>query len=77
MKFIWRGKGINEKAYEIKKNKKKLMIVIDKRYFRPTEVDLLIGDPTKAHTTLGWIPEYNLEEMINEMMEHWENILKS
>ena len=38
-------------------------------YFRPTEVDLLIGDPTKANTKLGWKPEYNLSELIKDMME--------
>ena len=47
----------------------KEVVAIDPRYFRPTEVDLLIGDPTKANTKLGWVPEYNLEQLINEMME--------
>ena len=44
----------------------KEVINIDAHYYRPTEVDLLIGDPSKANTQLGWTPEYNLEEMINE-----------
>jgi GDPmannose 4,6-dehydratase len=44
------------------------VIAIDPRYFRPTEVDLLIGDPTKANEKLGWIPEYDLETMVSEMV---------
>ncbi len=44
------------------------IIAIDKRYFRPTEVDLLIGDPTKANTQLGWIPEYDLKDLCKEMV---------
>jgi GDPmannose 4,6-dehydratase len=47
----------------------KVVIRIDKRYFRPTEVDLLIGDATKAKTKLGWQPKYTLDEMIQEMMD--------
>ncbi len=47
----------------------KVVIRIDKRYFRPTEVDLLIGDATKANTQLGWRPKYTLDEMISEMMD--------
>tara|TARA_B110000238_G_C15880727_1_gene333343 strand:- start:365 stop:619 length:255 start_codon:yes stop_codon:yes gene_type:complete len=53
--------------YQIEKGKE--VVAVDARYFRPTEVDLLIGDPTKANTKLGWIPKYNLEELISEMME--------
>ncbi|MBL6590148.1 MAG: GDP-mannose 4,6-dehydratase [Flavobacteriaceae bacterium] len=46
----------------------KTIIVVDPRYYRPTEVDLLIGDASKANKKLGWTPEYNLKEMIFEMM---------
>ena len=45
-----------------------VVVAVDKRYYRPTEVDLLIGDATKAKTTLGWSPTYTLDEMINEMI---------
>lgn len=45
------------------------IINVDPRYFRPTEVDLLIGDPTKANTKLGWTPEYDLKVLIEDMME--------
>jgi len=47
----------------------KEVVAVDSMYFRPTEVELLIGDPTKAKTKLGWEPQYNLEELIKEMME--------
>jgi GDPmannose 4,6-dehydratase len=46
----------------------KEVVAVDPRYFRPTEVDLLIGDPTKAKEKLGWEPEYTLEELVEEMM---------
>jgi GDPmannose 4,6-dehydratase len=41
---------------------------VDPSYYRPTEVDLLIGDPSKANSKLGWIPKYNLEMLVNEMV---------
>ena len=72
----FRGNGINEKAYVKKcKNKKyqlqkgKLVLSVDPRYFRPTEVDLLVGDSTKAREILGWTPEINLKSLISEMMD--------
>ncbi len=45
------------------------VIAVDPRYFRPTEVDLLLGDPTKANTKLGWRPEYDLKVLVDDMME--------
>ena len=42
---------------------------VDSNYYRPTEVDLLIGDPTKANKELGWTPKYTLDQLITEMME--------
>ncbi len=72
----FKGEGVDEKAvvvscsnskYQVETGKE--VVAVDSKYFRPTEVDLLIGDPTKANTKLGWIPEYNLEQLINEMME--------
>jgi len=72
----FKGKGVDEKAYVVSCSNEKYqveigkeVVAVDSRYFRPTEVDLLIGDATKANTKLGWIPEYNLEQLINEMME--------
>jgi len=52
--------------YQIEKGKK--IVVVDPKYFRPTEVDLLIGDPTKAKEKLGWVPKYDLPMLIKEMV---------
>jgi GDPmannose 4,6-dehydratase len=46
------------------------VVAVDPRYFRPAEVDLLIGDATKARTVLGWQPKYTLEQMVTEMVQH-------
>jgi GDPmannose 4,6-dehydratase len=54
----------------------KEVILLDPEYYRPTEVDLLIGDPTKSKTQLGWKPQYDLAAMVKEMVaSDWE-ILK-
>ena len=45
------------------------MLAVDPKYFRPTEVDLLIGDATKAKEKLGWVPEYNLQDLVKDMMK--------
>jgi GDPmannose 4,6-dehydratase len=45
------------------------LVLIDPRYFRPTEVDLLLGDPTKAKTKLGWQPKYDVNALIKEMVD--------
>lgn len=71
----FRGEGVNEKGYVKKCSDKKYqveigkeVVAVDPRYFRPTEVDLLIGDPTKAKEKLGWIPEYDLKALVQDMM---------
>lgn len=71
----FKGVGVDEKAYVIYCSKPeyqlsvgKEILSVDPKYFRPTEVDLLIGDATKANTKLGWTPQYNLDELISEMM---------
>jgi GDPmannose 4,6-dehydratase len=63
----WRGEGVEEKGYC--KATGALRVAIDPRYFRPTEVDLLIGDPTKAHTKLGWKHETPVRELAREMVQ--------
>ena len=75
IELAFRGKGVNEKAYVVSCSKPeyqlelgKEVLAIDPRYFRPTEVDLLIGDPSKAKNKLGWIPDYSLEDLVNDMM---------
>ena len=71
----FKGEGVNEKGivkscsnpgYHIKAGKE--VVVVDPEYFRPTEVDLLIGDATKAKTKLGWIPKYDLKALVKEMV---------
>jgi GDPmannose 4,6-dehydratase len=44
-------------------------LAVDPKYFRPTEVDLLIGDPSKAKNKLGWIPQYDLADLVKDMMK--------
>jgi GDPmannose 4,6-dehydratase len=65
--LIWQGSGINEKG--IDKNTGKVIIEIDPKYFRPSEVDILLGDPTKAKTELGWVPKISFQELVREMCE--------
>jgi GDPmannose 4,6-dehydratase len=53
--------------YQIKVGKE--VVSVDPRYFRPTEVELLIGDPTKANTELGWKPKYDLKALVKDMIQ--------
>ncbi len=64
--IIWEGKGIKEVGRRLDNGK--VVIRIDSRYFRPTEVDLLLGDSSKAFRELGWKPKTSLEEIISEMI---------
>ena len=64
----WKGEGVNEKGYN--KATGKCIVEVDPRYFRPTEVETLLGDPTKAKEKLGWIPKITLQEMVTEMVEN-------
>jgi len=71
----FKGEGVDEKAYVVSCSNPdyqleigKEVVGVDPRYFRPTEVDLLIGDPSKAEQKLGWTREYKLEELVNDMM---------
>ena len=63
----WEGEGEDEKGYDDESGK--LIVVVDPRYFRPTEVETLLGDPSKAKEKLGWEPKITLEEIVHEMME--------
>ena len=72
----FKGKGKDEKAFVTACNHKdfqveigKEVLSVDPNYFRPTEVDLLIGDPSKAKNKLGWIPEYDLFSLVKDMMQ--------
>jgi len=73
-KILWEGEGINEKGYDVESGD--LIVSVDPRYFRPTEVETLLGDPSKAKEKLGWEPKITLREMISEMMENDINIAK-
>jgi GDPmannose 4,6-dehydratase len=64
----WKGNGIDEVGVDAKTGKK--LIAVDQRYFRPTEVDILIGDPSKAKQKLGWHHTVSFEDLITEMVEH-------
>ena len=61
----WRGEGANERGFD---EKGRCIVAIDPRYFRPTEVDSLLGDATKAREKLGWVPKIRFAELVTEMM---------
>lgn len=63
----FKGSGIDEVA--IDKQTGKTLICVDPKYFRPTEVDILVGDATKARTKLGWVPKHDLQSLIKDMVE--------
>lgn len=65
--IVWKGYGVDEKGYD--KNTNKCLVEIDPRYFRPTEVDLLLGDPTKAKNTIGWKPKTTFKELVSMMVK--------
>ena len=72
----FKGQGVDEKGFVVSCSNPDYQVAIgtnvvavDPRYFRPTEVDLLLGDPTKAETKLGWNREYDLKELVNDMMQ--------
>ena len=73
-KIRWEGKGLEEKGYDTDTGK--LIVSVDPRYFRPSEVDTLLGDSTKAKEMLGWQPKISLEDMVKEMMENDISIAK-
>ena len=66
--IIWEGEGLNEVGKRADTNE--IVIRVDPNYFRPTEVDQLLGDSTKAHRELGWSPRTSLEELIKEMISY-------
>ena len=61
----WKGKGVDEKGFDAKG---KCIVAVDPRYFRPTEVEALLGDPSKAKQKLGWVPKIRFAELVAEMM---------
>ena len=78
-----KGTGVSEKANVIKRNNPEFKLKvgkdifsIDPTYFQSTEVDLLIGGPTKAKEKLGWIPEHNLESLLKDMIQSDVNFMQ-
>jgi len=65
MRIKWVGRGEDEKGFDESGN---CIVAVDKRYFRPTEVETLLGDPTKAKEKLGWTPKITFEELVAEMV---------
>ncbi|RXG13091.1 GDP-mannose 4,6-dehydratase [Leeuwenhoekiella aestuarii] len=79
----FKGEGVDEKGYvkacnnpEYQLEIGKEVLAVDPKYFRPTEVDLLIGDATKAKEKLGWVPEYDLKDLVNDMMQSDLKLMK-
>ena len=79
----FKGEGVDEKAFVTACNHKnfqveigKEVLSVDPSYFRPTEVDLLIGDPSKAKNKLGWVPEHDLASLVKDMMEGDVSLMK-
>jgi len=65
IELTWQGEGINEVGYDEKGNP---IVKVDSRYFRPAEVDQLLGDASQAHTHLGWSPQCSFGELVSQMM---------
>lgn len=65
LKITWTGSGIDEKGYD---ENGKCIVAVDPRYFRPAEVETLLGDATKAQEKLGWTPKITFEQLVSEMM---------
>jgi GDPmannose 4,6-dehydratase len=64
--LTWKGEGVEEKGYCAETGK--CLVEVDPRYFRPTEVELLLGDPTKAKEKLGWVHETSVQDLAREMV---------
>ena len=67
--IFWKGEGIKEIGYIKEKSKNKIIVKIDKKYFRPNEVDYLKGDASKALKKLKFKPKYNFKSLIKDMLE--------
>ena len=64
----WRGKGLAEEGVD--RGSGRIVVRVDPRYFRPSEVETLLGDPTKAREILGWQCEINFEQLVKEMVAY-------
>src|SRR5438045_4901931 len=66
-RIVWKGKGIDERGFDPASGR--VLVEVDPRYFRPTEVDCLLGDPSKAHQRLGWRHKTSFAALVDEMMD--------
>jgi GDPmannose 4,6-dehydratase len=65
IKITWQGKGVDEKGYD---GQGRCIVEVDPRYFRPTEVETLLGNPAKAKAKLGWVPKTSFDQLVTEMV---------
>jgi len=73
IRIYWKGEGEQEKGYNAENGQ--VLVEIDPRYYRPTEVDLLLGDPRKAKDELGWQPKTSFKELVEMMVNSdWEKV---
>ncbi|KAA5603672.1 GDP-mannose 4,6-dehydratase [Blastochloris sulfoviridis] len=75
IRIEWQGNGVDEKGIDAESGR--VLVEVDPRYFRPTEVDLLIGDPRKAHARLGWRHETSVRELVREMVREDLKVMQS
>lgn len=74
---VWEGKDLEEKFYTNVKDGKKLLVQIDEKFYRPAEVELLLGDSSLARQNLGWEPQSNFSDLIKKMVNHdYKDIIK-
>jgi GDPmannose 4,6-dehydratase len=67
IKIKWEGEGVNEKGINVETGD--VLVEVDEKYFRPTEVEILLGDPTKAKNKLGWTHKYSFKKLVEEMVD--------
>ena len=70
LKTKWQGNGLNEQCLVYQKRKFIPILKIDKKYFRPLDINFLKGDASKARKFLKWKPKYNLRDLVKDMMNH-------
>ena len=76
MSIRWEGLGVDEKGYWVKDDGEVMIVAVDPRYFRPTEVETLLGDPSNAKAKLGWEPKTTFDELVAEMVQEDLKIAK-
>jgi GDPmannose 4,6-dehydratase len=76
IEIVWKGKGVDEVGYDAKDENRSL-VKVDRRYFRPTEVDQLLGDPAKAKKLLGWTPTTLFKDLVKEMVASDVELVKA